>query len=902
MLFCDSCGAEAKTGSSFCTECGARTSPTTPSTAVGRTEATTPSQLKSSLSKPSATAPTSPASIVGTLRTPAGSSVLAPLPADPASTFKTTVSKSRSLGLKSLATPGLPKSSERAIRASFRSTAPTAAAPAAFERAVPSGAPRTADSLRLEISVGEWSTEVEVGPEGATIGSARSSTIVVPATFLEPVHASFQWTGHFWWLMATSPSGVITINGRRVVDGVVAPGETIRLANAAGAFVTIRAKAPAPEGLRMRELRCALPMPGTTLTIGTAAAADVILDHPMIRPLHAIIHADMAGKVWVEDQATVAGTYINGTRIKTRQWLYPGDVIQVGPFSARVGMPMLEPLPKVTGVDIAVRGVTLNVGKANKRLLNQVSVRFAPGTITAIAGPSGAGKSTLMRLAAGQTSPTSGMVTYGNENLESCLNRYTPMVGFVPQDDIVHGDLTVREALRYQASLRLDGDRPAHDREAAVNHSIDFVELGPQADQLIKTLSGGQRKRVSVASELINDPQLLFLDEPTSGLDPGLDKRMMLLLRLLADGGRTVILTTHAIAHVDVCDQLILVGPGGNVIYAGPPREACAWFGVDSISDIYSLIETNHAAEEAAARRPRLAFEPVLDRCGSDRGGKLRRQNPFKQMALFTRRSVRLMSRDVMALTFALLQGIVVALLAAVVKPTGWANGGWATSGITYCTLFACSGVWIGVTASVREIVKERSIWRRESLIGARVSSYLASKLLILFSLAIIQSLSTVLVVAGTLGLPKADSIHFGPIFLDFVISIFIATIGGTGLGLVVSVFAPSSDRAMSMVPYLLIPQFFLSGTFFALGPMTFLSFLIPARWGSSSLGSIAIHRCVEGAQRRACPPPPIFDKIMVSTGGGVGITWLAGFAIVAVAVGITAAALSRQTKSWSVG
>jgi len=702
--------------------------------------------------------------------------------------------------------------------------------------------------------------------------------------------------------MATSPGGVITIGGRRVVDGVITPGDAIRLANASGAFVTIRAKVPMPEGLRMRELRCSLPSPGTTLTIGTAAAADVILDHPMIRPLHALIHTDVAGRVWVEDQATVAGTYVNGTRIKSRQWLYPGDVIQVGPFSARVGMPMLEPLPKVSGVDIAVREVTLNVGKANKRLLNRASVRFAPGTLTAIAGPSGAGKSTLMRLVAGQTSPTAGVVTYGNENLEACLNRYTPMVGFVPQDDIVHGDLTVREALGYQASLRLGSDRPKHDRDAAVIRAIDFVELGPQADQLIKTLSGGQRKRVSVASELISDPQLLFLDEPTSGLDPGLDKRMMLLLRLLADGGRTVILTTHAIAHVDVCDQLILVGPGGNVIYAGPPRDACEWFGVDTISDVYSLIENEYAAEEAAARRPRMSFEPMVDRGSSGRGGKLKRQNFFKQGALFTRRSIRLMSRDKLALAFALLQGIVVALLAALVKPTGWDKGGWATSGITYCTLLACSGVWIGVTASVREIVKERNIWRRESLIGARVSSYLASKVTILFTLAIVQSLTTVLVVAATLGLPKPDSVHFGPIFLDFVISIFIATIGGTGLGLVVSVFAPSSDRAMSMVPYLLIPQFFLSGTFFALGPLAFVSFVIPARWGSSSLGSIAIHRCVEHGTQRVCPPPPLFDKIMVSTGGGVGLTWLAGFGIVAVALGITGVALHRQTKSWSVG
>src|SRR6185437_1548549 len=179
---------------------------------------------------------------------------------------------------------------------------------------------------------------------------------------------------------------------------------------------------------------------------------------------------------------------------------------------------------------------------------------------------------------------------------------YAPLMGYVPQEDIVHADLTVHEALDYQAQLRLGTTTPRETRSARIDYVLSLLGLTEQRNQLVKTLSGGQRKRVSIACELLNEPQILFLDEPTSGLDPGLDKRMMLLLRLLADQGRTVVLTTHAIAHVDVCDTLVLVGPGGNVIYAGAPEAVLDWFGVQSLGDVFSLVETPEAAARAAER------------------------------------------------------------------------------------------------------------------------------------------------------------------------------------------------------------------------------------------------------------------------------------------------------------
>ncbi len=215
-----------------------------------------------------------------------------------------------------------------------------------------------------------------------------------------------------------------------------------------------------------------------------------------------------------------------------------------------------------------------------------------------------------MGLLSGQLTAAAGSVSYNGVDLTQCRQAYAALMGYVPQEDIVHGDLTVTEALDYQARLRLGPRSTSAARDARIEHVLTTMGLLEQRNQLVKTLSGGQRKRVSIACELLNEPQILFLDKPTSGLDPGLDKRMMLMLRLLADEGRTVVLTTHAIAQVDVCDTLVLVGPGGHVIYADAPEAALGWFGVPALGDVFSLIESPEAARQAA-RRVRPADHPV---------------------------------------------------------------------------------------------------------------------------------------------------------------------------------------------------------------------------------------------------------------------------------------------------
>jgi ABC-type multidrug transport system ATPase subunit len=526
-----------------------------------------------------------------------------------------------------------------------------------------------------------------------------------------------------------------------------------------------------------------------------------------------------------------------------------------------------------------------------------------------------------MRLLSGQLAASRGTVQYNGVDLSLCRQAHASLMGFVPQEDVVHADLTVSEALGYQARLRLGKDASAATRGSSITRALDFVGLAEQRDQLVKTLSGGQRKRVSIASELLNEPEILFLDEPTSGLDPGLDKRMMLLLRLLADQGRTVVLTTHAIAHVDVCDTLVLVGPGGLVIYAGDPEEAPAWFGVQTLGDVFSLVETPEASAKAAMRLTKAKTKgmtqtanglgstdsrvgegkvsqgpAVISRQGKPTLGVAKpafgtpawREVVFHQGRIFGERYLRLVGRDRAALAFSLLQGIAVVLLTALVAPKPLV---WDTNGNAPMFVFGCAAVWFGMINSVRELVKEQTIWRREALAGGNVAAYLSSKVAVLGALAAFQTLTSLIVLDLTLGLPTQS--QFGAPFVTIGITLWLANLTGMAIGLFVSAQAPSSDRAMSIVPYLLITQLVLCGVLFPLGKLTVVSWLIPARWAVSSLGGIAGLSAVALKETSGLYPH--------SALGLVG-NWIVLCVLLSGGIAATARVLHRQAAKWSVG
>ena len=177
----------------------------------------------------------------------------------------------------------------------------------------------------------------------------------------------------------------------------------------------------------------------------------------------------------------------------------------------------------------------------------------------------------------------------------------------VPQDDVVHRQLTVNQALGYAAELRLPPDTSKSDRAKVVAQVLEELDLTKHADTRVDKLSGGQRKRASVALELLTGPSLLILDEPTSGLDPALDHQVMMMLRQLADAGRVVIVVTHMLSYLDVCDQLLLVAPGGKTAFCGPPDAIGEAMGTTNWAKIFSKV----GADPEEANRRFLAQKPA---------------------------------------------------------------------------------------------------------------------------------------------------------------------------------------------------------------------------------------------------------------------------------------------------
>src|SRR5690242_19236774 len=257
--------------------------------------------------------------------------------------------------------------------------------------------------------------------------------------------------------------------------------------------------------------------------------------------------------------------------------------------------------------NIRIDALNLKKVAANQTtLLNNISFSIPPRTFVALVGGSGAGKTTLLDALSGLRPAQHGQVLYNGQDYYRNLAAFNTQIGYVPQDDIVHRDLTVERALYYAAKIRLPGDFTEEHIWQRIAEVLEDVELTERRKLLIKKLSGGQRKRVSIALELLANPSLFFLDEPTSGLDPGLDRKMMYLLRKLADKGHTIVLVTHATNNITTCDYVCFLAQGGRLAYFGPPDEARAYFGKDDFAEIYGSLEStednNTILEEAEAR------------------------------------------------------------------------------------------------------------------------------------------------------------------------------------------------------------------------------------------------------------------------------------------------------------
>lgn len=276
------------------------------------------------------------------------------------------------------------------------------------------------------------------------------------------------------------------------------------------------------------------------------------------------------GGLEIQDLHTINGTFVNGVQVEQSS-LREGDTVTIGNVDLVVqDGTLVKPTTATRVGGLEVQSIDFVV-EGGKKLLDDISFSAGPGSLTAVIGPSGAGKSTLARLIVGNTQPSAGKVSFEGHGVHAEYAVMRNRIGMVPQDDVVHPQLTVSQALHYAAELRLPPDTTKEDREQVVSRVLEELEMTKHAETRVDKLSGGQRKRASVAMELLTGPSLLILDEPTSGLDPALDRQVMSLMRQLADAGRVVVVVTHSLTYLSYCDQVLLLAPGGKTAYCGRP-------------------------------------------------------------------------------------------------------------------------------------------------------------------------------------------------------------------------------------------------------------------------------------------------------------------------------------------
>ncbi len=589
--------------------------------------------------------------------------------------------------------------------------------------------------------------------------------------------------------------------------------------------------------------------PAGSVTIGRASDNDIVVPDVLASRYHATLTLTPLGTE-IRD-TSVNGTFVNGTRVGSAI-LSEGDVVTVGNIDLVVSGGLLvrrsetEAATRTGGLE--VRNVEYIV-ENGKQLLSDISLTARPGTLTAVIGGSGAGKSTLARLIAGYTTPSSGSVTFEGHDIHAEYASLRSRIGMVPQDDVVHRQLTVNQALNYAAELRLPPDTSKADRTKVVSQVLAELDLTKHANTRVDKLSGGQRKRASVALELLTGPSLLMLDEPTSGLDPALDLQVMTMLRQLADAGRVVLVVTHSLSYLDVCDQVLLVAPGGKTAYCGPPDGIGDVMGTTNWAKIFSQVG---ADPEAANRRFREREDPQPPSPSgkpADLGEPVHTSVP-RQISTIARRQVRLVVADRAYFVFlALLPFILGALSLTVPGNTGFRqagpHSGTPDEAAQILALLLPAAAFMGVALTIRDLVGERAIFQREQAVGLSTTAYLLAKTLVFCGFAILQAaIVTAIVVAGK-GAPSRGAVLLGHSTAaatgELFLTVAAACVASAVLGLAISSLVRSSEQIMPLFVVAVMAQLVLCG---GMVPVTGrlgldqLSWLMPARWGYAAAAS----------------------------------------------------------------
>ncbi|WP_131785221.1 ATP-binding cassette domain-containing protein [Protofrankia symbiont of Coriaria ruscifolia] len=599
-----------------------------------------------------------------------------------------------------------------------------------------------------------------------------------------------------------------------------------------------------PDLEREHERQTAYRLRPGTMSIGRSRDNDIVVGDLLASRRHAELYVSPGGEVEIADLESANGTFVNGKRI-VREPVPQGAVIAVGHHVFQfVGDELVE---YIDSGDVSFEADGLNVWAGQKQLMHDMTFRLPGRALLAVVGPSGAGKSTLLNALTGFRPADKGAVRYAGRDMYSEYDELRRRIGYVPQEDLLHTTLSVRRALEFGAELRFPPDTTKQERGARVDEVLAELGLTQHADTQVARLSGGQRKRTSVALELLTKPTLLYLDEPTSGLDPGMDKNVMESLRKLADDGRTVVVVTHSVAQLDLCDYVLVLAPGGYVAYFGLPRDALSFFNKRDYPDVFLMLEATPGAESAARFRQSRYYVPASVTAPSARPApedlpSIRQQSVFSQLITLSRRTLAVVASDRsylrLIIAFPFLLGLIPR---AIPGGFGLSDDGTPNSdaGTILLVMVLCA-CFMGMANSVREIVKERAIYRRERAIGLSRTAYIGSKIVVLALITTLQAIPFTLI--GLVGRQPDEALVLGNSLLECLLAIIVVSLSSAMLGLVISALVDNADKTMPLLVLITMAQLVFSGGILPMHGTPGLeevSLIAPARWGYAALSSV---------------------------------------------------------------
>ena len=545
--------------------------------------------------------------------------------------------------------------------------------------------------------------------------------------------------------------------------------------------------------------------PARRMRIGRGPGNDLVVADLSVSREHAELRNTGGGRYEIVDLDSHNGTFVNGRRI-SRSAITEQDIIGIGRATFRLVGDELREFIDEGDVSLVAQDLTVQIG-GGKILLDHVTLPIGERNLVAILGPSGAGKSTLLGALTGMRPASGGTVLYDNRDLYTHYAELRHRIGLVPQENILHMQLSARRALQYAAELRFPGDTSKAERGRRVDEVLGELGLKAHANTRASSLSGGQQKRVNVAMELLTKPSLLFLDEPTSGLDPGSTKSVWETLRGLADDGRTVIVVTHDVAHLDLCDRVLMLVPlldadgkvvaGGRVAYFGPPDEGLQFFGKRDWAGVYEAFDQETARDWGAEFAGSQYHTDYVTTGLTPREPQQARRAPepaplprsrVGQLSTLARRYLSVIASDRLYLGFTVLLPLILGLLVRSMPDALGLTGAPRSNGNAEAVLLilAVAACLNGAASSVRELVKERPIYTRERAAGLSAGAYLWSKLIVLGAISVVQA--AVLVAIGLAGRPMPPhGVVLGSALAEILLAIALLALASMAIGLFIS-------------------------------------------------------------------------------------------------------------------